>query len=260
VTQTAANRWIVKPRTVPDASLRLFAIPFAGGNASVFQQWPQFLPDDVEVCAVQFPGRQQRASEAPFTRMPLAVQALETALAPLLDLPFVIFGNCTGSLAAFELARRLRRRSGIEPLALIVSCSRAPQMPDRDVPIHASPDDELFEELNRLGGTPPAIIEHPELRVLMLPTLRADFELAETYAYRDDEPLHCPLFVFGGTEDGIVAAEELDAWRAQTTGRFSLEMLEGGHYLIETARAELLARISAALDDVMAEQWQPRNA
>jgi medium-chain acyl-[acyl-carrier-protein] hydrolase len=254
VTQNVANRWIVKPGPVPDARLRLFAVPFAGGNASVFQQWPPLLSDDVELCAVQFPGRQQRASEAPFKRMPLAVQALEGALAPLLDLPFVIFGNCTGSLAAFELARRLRSRSAVEPLALIVSCCRAPQMPDRDTPIHPLSDDELLKELNRLGGTPPAIIDHPELRALMLPTLRADFELAETYAYREDEPLRCPLFVYGGKQDSIVAPEELDGWREQTTGRFSVEMLDGGHYLIETARAEMLTRIAAALDDVMAEE------
>jgi medium-chain acyl-[acyl-carrier-protein] hydrolase len=249
-----ASGWIVRPRPVLDARLRLFAIPFAGGNASVFQSWPSLLPEDVEVCAVQFPGRQQRASEPRFTRMPLAVQALETGIAPLRDLPFVIFGNCTGSLAAFELARRLRARAAVEPLALIVSCCRAPQLPDRDAPIHALPDEELLAELNRLGGTPPAIIEHPELRALLLPTLRADFELAETYAYREGPPLGCPIFAFGGTDDRIVAPEELAAWRDQTTGPFSMTMLEGGHYLIETARAELLARVSAVIDGLPAGQ------
>ena len=132
----AVDRWITTFRPNSLARLRLFCLP-AAGNASAFQEWSNLLPGEIDVCAVQLPGRQQRAAEQPYTRMGLAVQALEQAIRPYLDLPFAIFGTCTGSLVGFELAQRLRRTLDIQPSYFFASCCRAPHLPDRDLPIHA---------------------------------------------------------------------------------------------------------------------------
>jgi medium-chain acyl-[acyl-carrier-protein] hydrolase len=243
---TEFDRWIVRHRPNSMASLRLFCFPIAGGNASTFQTWAENLPDDIEVCAVQFPGRQQRASEMPYRRMPLAVQALEKAIRPYLDVPFAIFGTCTGTLVGYELAQRLRRTASVEPIHFFSSCCRAPHMPDRDKPIHGLRDDELWLELDRLGGTPPMVTTHPEMKSMLLPILRADFELAETYHYREVPPLGCPITVFGGLEDEIVSRDEIESWRKHTTGAFQIRMLNGGHYLLEKAEGDLLNLIGSA--------------
>ena len=120
--------------------------------------------------------------EAPVRDLPNLLSAMVVAVAPLLDRPTAIFGNCTGSLIAFELARALEG-GGASLAGLFVSCCRAPQLPDPDPPIHQLSDREIVAELDRLGGTPREVIEHPELLTLLLPTLRADFELAERYVY-----------------------------------------------------------------------------
>jgi len=248
VNAAAAERWIVKPRPNSLARVRMFCFPIAGGNASAFANWPDALPDDVEVCAVQYPGRQQRAAEPPFTRMPLAIHSLEKALGEdYLDLPYAIFGTCTGSFAAYELAQRIVRVHGLQPAHLFISCCRAPHLPDRDAPIHALPEAAMWAELERLGGTPATVSDHPELRALLSPILRADFQLAETYHYRELPPLACPLTAFGGVHDPIVAVDELEPWRAHTTGPFERRMLQGGHYLLDTASDELLRELAQAL-------------
>ena len=163
---------------------------------------------------------------------------------PYLDMPFAIFGTCTGSLVGYELAQRLRRTMGVQPACLFVSCCRAPHLPDRDLPIHALPEDKLWAEIERLGGTPAIVTEHPEMRAMLSPVLRADFELAETYQYRDMRPLDCPVTVFGGSHDRVVSLDELAAWCEHTTGAFETPVLNGGHYLIESARDELLRAIA----------------
>lgn len=241
------DRWIVKPRPNSLARMRLFCFAVAGGNASAFTGWPDALPDDVEVCAIQFPGRQQRITEAPFTRLPLAIHALERAIVPYLDLPFAIFGTCTGSLAGYEFAQRLSRVRAAQPAHLFVSCCRAPHLPDRDRPIHALPEDQLWTELDRLGGTPSIVSENPEMKALLSPLLRADFELAETYHYREALPLSCPITAFAGKHDMIVVADEIAAWARHATGPFRVEVLDGGHYLLDTASDQLLSAISSAL-------------
>jgi medium-chain acyl-[acyl-carrier-protein] hydrolase len=239
-----ADRWITTFRPNSLARLRLFCLPAAGGNASAFQEWSNLLPGEIDVCAVQLPGRQQRAAEQPYTRMGLAVQALEQAIRPYLDLPFAIFGTCTGSLVGFELAQRLRRTLDIQPSYFFASCCRAPHLPDRDLPIHALPGDKLWAEIERLGGTPAIVTEHPEMQAVLSPVLRADFELAETYLYRNSPPLDCPLTVFGGMHDPIVSPVELAGWRDHTTGAFETLMLDGGHYLIDSARDQLVRAIA----------------
>lgn len=243
--------WVVRPRPQLAPRLRLFCIPFAGGNASVFGDWPDRLPGAVEVCAIQMPGRQQRMSEPPLLELGPLVDRLEEALQPHLRAPFAVFGNCTGSLIAFELARRLET-SGHELAQLFVSCCRAPQLPDRDAPVHARSDEEIVAELDRLGGTPREIIDHPELLPLILPTLRADFQLAETYVYADGPPLDAPIAAFGGLQDPIVGDDEIEEWRAQTHGRFSLALVPGDHYVLMSARDSLPAAMAPHLETLTA--------
>ena len=178
--------------------------------------------------------------------MPLAIQALEKAVSEYLDLPFALFGTCTGSLAAYEFAQRVARVRHVQPAHLIVSCCRAPHLPDHDAPLHALAEAQLWEELDRFGGTPPELSEYPELKTMLSPILRADFELAETYHYRPSPPLECPITALAGRHDTIVAPAEIDAWRDHTTAAFAAHVVEGGHYLLASAASELLSEVANA--------------
>jgi medium-chain acyl-[acyl-carrier-protein] hydrolase len=131
---TLNDAWVLCPKPNPQARLRLFCFPYAGGGASRFRLWPDFLPPEVEVCAIQYPGREARLGESPFTQLSPLVQTLASALRLYLNLPFVFFGHSLGALACFELARQLRRQGQPEPLHLFVSGRRAPQVPNPDPP------------------------------------------------------------------------------------------------------------------------------
>jgi medium-chain acyl-[acyl-carrier-protein] hydrolase len=235
----------VKPN--PKAQLRLFCFPYAGGGASIYRTWWQSLPPLVEVRPVQLPGRENRLSEPPFTRVEPLVQAVAEALLPHLNLPFAFFGHSMGAVIAFELARKLRAVINLEPLHLFVAGRIAPHLIDLEPPTYNLPDPELIEELRRLNGTPREALEHPELMHLMLPLLRADFQLVQTYAYVDGAPLDCPVTAFGGLQDPEVSREELAAWREHTTGAFSLRMFEGDHFFLQAAQTQILQIISQEL-------------
>lgn len=185
--------------------------------------------------------------ETPFTRLSPLVEALAQALAPLLDKPFAFFGHSLGALIAFELARQLRRQAGVQPLRLFVSASRAPQIPARHRPIHALPEPELLIELRRLNGTPGEILQNAELMQIMLPVLRADFALYETYAYATEPPLNCVISGFGGLEDHRASRGDLEAWRDQTSASFSLRMFPGGHFFLNASQPLLLQTLSQDL-------------
>ena len=232
-TAAASDSWISFRKPGPKTRLRLFCFPYAGAGALIFRTWSDCLPADVEVCPVQLPGRGTRMVERPYTQLSPLVEALAQALAPLLDRPFAFFGHSLGALVSFELARRIRRQYGVHPVRLFVSAGRAPQILHRGLPIHTLPDKEFLMELRRLNGTPSELLDHAELMELMLPLLRADFAVYETYQYSSEAPLNCPISAFGGLQDNKVSDSDLDAWRVQTSVSFSLRMFPGDHFFLQ---------------------------
>lgn len=241
-----ASRWIVVPRPNREAQLRLFCFPYAGGGATLFSAWPSALPATLEVCAVQLPGRENRLSEAPLTCLPDLIEQLTVALEPWLNKPFAVFGHSLGAVIAFEWARRLRPWH--QPVHVFLSACPAPDTP-RPAPLRGLPDGAFIEGLqNRYRQIPQAILQNSEMMALLLPMLRADFTLYETYTYVADAPLDCPICVFGGLQDHLTNRQQLAAWRAQTTSDFTQRMFPGAHFFFKTAQAPLLQAIVQALN------------
>jgi medium-chain acyl-[acyl-carrier-protein] hydrolase len=239
--------WVVRARESHAAPLRLFCFPYAGGAANVFHQWSSLLPPSIEVCAVQPPGRGSRLLEEPFTDLVELVRAAAGALLPYMDRPFALFGHSMGALVAFELARLLRREWLRGPLCLFVGGRCAPQIPETRPPLHALPEPQLLKELELMNGTPEEVLAHPDLMKLMLPLLRGDFSVAETYRYTDEPPLDCPITAFGGLGDVGVSRQGLEAWEAQTRVAFSLHMLAGDHFFLHTAERSLLDVVASEM-------------
>jgi len=246
----AHDNWIVYRRLNPQACLRLFCFSYAGGGASVYRTWANNLPLAVELCPVQLPGRENRLKEPAYTQLEPLVESLLQALQPYLDMPFAFFGHSMGGLISFELARRLRR-SETRPAQLFISGRRAPQVPDREPPIHHLPKAEFIKELRRLQGTPEAVLQNAELMELVLPCLRADFSVCETYIHSASAPLECPISVFGGVDDSKITLEDLAAWREHTQGALVLRTFPGDHFFLHTARASLLQALHSDLVDVL---------
>ena len=246
-----ASSWILRPEPKPKARLRFFCFPYAGGGASAFASWVHLMPPEVEICAVQLPGRETRLGEKPFVRLPVLVQALRESLRPYLHGPFAFFGHSMGALICFELTRELRRARLPGPVHLFVSGHRAPHLPDPDPPIHQLPASAMVAELRRRYDTPETLIQNPELLELLLPVLRADLAVCETYLYSAEDALDSPITVYGGLEDPKVSRQELAAWRSQTRGVFDLRMFPGKHFFPQTAELFVLQSLGDDLKRVL---------
>ncbi|UGQ48163.1 thioesterase II family protein [Massilia endophytica] len=240
------SRWLVR-RAEGMPAFRLFCFHHAGGNASAFEGWQHALPG-VEVCALQLPGRGMRFNEAPLRELAEAARALAgpvTQAAPAL--PFAFFGHSMGALLAFELARFLAREGLPQPVRLIASGCEAPRLRSRTRRLHRLDDAELIASLRRFGGAPEELLGNRELMELLLPTIRADFELAETYGYVEAPRLGMPIDVLAGRGDTHVAAGNLAGWQEESCAGGATHWFDGGHFFITSARREVTAAVAELL-------------
>jgi len=235
---------MIYPKSNPQSRLRLFCFPYAGGTAAVFRNWSQYLPSEIEVCAIQYPGRGNRFAEPLSEDVVDVINAVYSDLQPLLKKPFAFFGHSMGALVSYEFARRLQQEKQPEPLQLFVSGCNAPHERNVDEFTHNLPEPEFIAELRRLQGTPADVLDNADLMQLMTPIIRADFKASQTYKYLPGPPLECSLRAFGGLEDEKVTREKLEAWSEHTRGSFRAQMLPGDHFLLNTSPS-LLTRIIA---------------
>jgi surfactin synthase thioesterase subunit len=201
------------------------------------------ISPEIEICPVQLPGREERMREAPFAHMQPLVEAAARALEPYLHTPFAFFGHSMGAMISFELTRYLRRQGWPLPLQLFVSGFSAPQLPLALPSMHELPDEEFLAALVNLNGTPASVLEDNGLMRMLMPLLRADFAVYETYTYLAEAPLDLPISAYGGLRDTRAPRQALEEWRAQTTKRYTVRMYDGDHFFLHSKRSILLQGI-----------------
>lgn len=237
------NSWIVKPKPNPEAQLKFICLPFAGGSSNSFRTWAQHLPKQIELLAIEIPGRGQRLGEELRTRIGELVPDIATALRDELDRPFALFGHSMGTLLGLELVHHMRSHFELEPVHLFFSGRGAPDLPNREKPIHQLPEEEFVNHIRNYNGTPKEVLEHEELMELMIPILRADFEVCETYSYQKRPKFSCPLSVYGGLQDSDAPRQNMQAWAHHSTGPFNLRMFPGDHFFFLQNTQALLGSI-----------------
>lgn len=225
-----AVRWL--DASPSRARLRLYCLPHAGGGAVSYLPWSRRLAPDIEVVAIRLPGREARHRERPARRLGQLVPAVTRILGTNADLPFAVFGHSLGALLAFEACRELARLDLAQPMRLLVSGRSAPQVPPRVAPIHDAPNEALYQRLRDMGGTPPELLADPEVMAGLLPTLRADLEVAETYECRPGPSLNVPISVFSGAQDRFVDSRDLEAWGEHSRVGCRVRVYQGRHFFL----------------------------
>jgi medium-chain acyl-[acyl-carrier-protein] hydrolase len=240
--------WLLEAPTKKPGRCRLFCFPYAGGGASLFTAWNSLSPA-AEVVAVQLPGRENRLREPPATRLEDIVPSLLEAIEPQLFGPWAVFGHSFGGLLAYETARAAVRDGHHQPEAVFVSACRPPDVESRFPKLlHTLSDEELIAALEDLGASPSPILSDPEMRRLVLPAVRADIELCETYEFVPDDVLEAPIVAFSGADDHHADPAEMKRWREFTHGSYNQRIVPGGHFFLKTDPALLVAQLKELLN------------
>jgi surfactin synthase thioesterase subunit len=243
---TAAKRWFLTPKPLPDADYQLFCLSYAGGGAPVYRSWPAALGERIEIDAAVLPGRPGRGAEPP----EVDPDALAAAIADRADRPFALYGHSMGALLGFEVVRALRRRGERLPERLFVGGHAAPDTSragDVYDGLSFLDDDGLLDRLVAAGGLPAAVLGERELLELLLPVFRADFGWLDGYAYTPEPALPVPVTAFAGVDDPSAPPRVMREWARHTSAEFALHALPGGHFFLDEQLPALSTLIRAGL-------------
>jgi acyl transferase domain-containing protein/surfactin synthase thioesterase subunit/acyl carrier protein len=262
--------WLVATSPNPAATVRLFCFPFAGGGSAVYRVWNDRIAQSIEVVAVEPPGRLGRIDQKPVSDIQLFATQAARAMRPLLDKPYAVFGHCLGGLTMYETVRQLQREDQRLPIHVFVSGSRPPDLTDQEgpferllqdrllrnrrydpfLPIHQQPEDVFAEviRLFRIDSTE-QMLKNPELRALVLPVVRAEFEMAFAYRHRREAPWNFPITCFNGADDLYVTRADILSWGRFTTASFQVHIRQGEHFLLVDDSDFLLRAINRDIAD-----------
>jgi pyochelin biosynthesis protein PchC len=238
---TDTDLWVRRYHPADDAATRLLCLSHAGGSASYFFGVSRALAPEIDVLAVQYPGRQDRLREPCLRSVHDLADGLLPAVLPLMDRPLAIFGHSLGATVGYELARRLEQ-SGFIPAALFASGRPAPSR-SRMERTHLRDDAGLLAAMKELGGTESALLEDEDVLAMVMPAIRGDYVAAETYTPGPGSKLSCPIFALTGDRDPKATVAEAEAWRDHTEGDFELSVFPGGHFYLNDVVPDILAKI-----------------
>ena len=245
---------IYQPR--PHASSRVLLLPHAGGSASFFRPWSNIFSPEVEVVAIQYPGRENRLQDPLVDSMAALVQQLVPQLRPVLDKPFLLFGHSMGGAVAYELYLALARQQLPLPRHLVISASEGPGLQPTGN-WHLQSDEQLLAELSRLNGTQVCFASFPELASLILPLLRNDYRLIETYQpVLTQPPIDCDLTIMLGMADQELSLQDALAWQSVTSRTFTVQQFAGDHFYLRQQFPAISSELSKllALSPIRAER------
>ncbi|GAB1511631.1 thioesterase II family protein [Actinophytocola sp. KF-1] len=247
---TDTDLWVRRFHPADDAATRLICLSHAGGSASYFFGVSRALAPEIDVLAVQYPGRQDRLREPCLRSIHDLADGLLPAVLPLADRPLTIFGHSLGATLGYELARRLEQ-SGVIPTALFASGRPAPHR-TRLERTHLRDDAGLLAAMKALGGTEAALLDDEDVRAMVMPAIRGDYVAAETYVHRPGSPLRCPIYALTGDNDPKVTVAEAEAWREHTSAEFELTVFPGGHFYLNDVVPDILGKLRAHARSVSA--------
>lgn len=243
------NNWYLIPKPCANPVMRLICFPYAGGSASSYLNWSSWLPSEIELVAIQPPGRTTRISETPFCNLRELVAELVKSFSVVTTAPFVFFGHSLGARLAFELMVQCEKAGLRLPQHFIASGSRGPQIPLREPSTHSLTDEEFIKELKNLDGAGASIYENSELMELCLPLLRADFKASDTYLFEDSHTFNCRLSTLGGTEDNDVTKADLDSWGKFYSDYINSYLVKGDHFFVDKNEATVKEYISKIIEN-----------
>ncbi|MEM9341209.1 MAG: thioesterase domain-containing protein [Bacteroidota bacterium] len=228
---------------------QVFCFPFAGGSAAIFKPWLN-KSEEAEYIPVELPGRGIRMMETPIAEMQELIDLIIPDLMEVATTPFVFFGHSLGAVIGFQLAWTLQERQLPIPDLLVVAGRHAPHKADPSTLKSGLNDQEMMDELKRLNGTPKEVLENKEMLKFLMPMIRGDLRLHESFVY-SGQKLSIPMVAHCGTLDDEADMDIMSHWSLTTDKPFQIRQFDGDHFFVQTLGQRYFEALDCTITEII---------
>jgi len=228
----------------------LFCFSYAGGSATVYNKFNQYLDKNIEILPIEYAGRGKRINEEFYPNISCAIDDIYKEVSRHInECEFAFFGHSMGTVIAYEVGKRIKEKCSREPIHIFVSGRYPPHINKKGTRLHLLPDERFKDEILKVGGTPKEVFENKEYAELFIPILRADYKLIELYSFNEDlTKFNSGITVFSGKDDKIVERNELFEWQKYSEYGIDVYEFDGGHFFINNHIKEIVETINTTLN------------
>lgn len=221
--------------------IKLFLIPFSGGNLYSYTKFKEYLPKHIEFIGLELPGRGKRINEPLLSDIDKMTEDLFNQVQKETKGRYMIFGHSLGAILGLLLSRKIENKNLNPPMVLFLSGHKAASLCQ---PIDRSElsNEKLIDMIKEMEGTPMELLKNTEFIDYFIPILKADFKAIVNYNYNSAATLKASIVVLYGRNEGITG-KELISWKAETVGPFSIHEFDGGHFFIFNQTKEVCSLI-----------------
>lgn len=239
------SKWIFKRKDMTSRKMRLFCLPYAGGGAIVYRNWQNKLSEDIEVCPIQLPGRENRLYEPLIDNSKEMVDAIYEGIKDYLDCPFAIFGHSMGGVLAYELALKLEKNHK-KPKVLFMSATTL-DFDFADKTISDFDDEHLKRYLIKSGGTVSEALMNKDFCNIYYPIIRNDYKIIESYKCPRDK-VSCEICAFASKNDTQIPCCKTEDLKRYTND-FKISYFNGNHFFLRSEEDKLCDFINKELKE-----------
>lgn len=226
---------------------RLYCFPHAGGSSISFMPWKKRIDRRIELYPVDIPVTLGPKESLPLSSISTVVEKLSDSLSNHDGIQFSFFGHSLGGLIAFELARSLKKRGLMQPSNIIISGCESPRKHMSSGSVHLLDDHDLIEFIKSFNGITDEIINDKRIMHMLLPKIRADFSLAQSYLYMPSDKIDSDLVILSGREDVRSGDDFLLEWQLETSGKCDFNYFRGDHFFINENLSDIIKLINKKL-------------
>jgi surfactin synthase thioesterase subunit len=223
--------------------MKLFCIPFSGGNAYSYADFKKYLPEEIELINLELPGRGKRIAEKLLTDINSMTRDLYRQVEPMIEDKYSIFGHSLGALLGLTLSSYLAAKNKNLPQILFASGQTAPCLikPDNR---YTLPDNQFIEMLRKMEGTPDELLDDKSFIQYFLPIIKTDFQSIAKYKYVPCvQPLNVRISVLIGNKENIAESDAVK-WQLETSEPIAIHHFVGGHFFIFNQTKEICKLIT----------------
>lgn len=232
--------------------LKIYCFPYLGTGSSVYEKWAGMFGNDVELIAIQPPGREERSNAKPFGSMQELIESLLFHFKEPED-DFIFFGHSFGALMAYEFYTALKQHNKKLPFKLFLSACEAPLKPSNSR-LHELSDTEFIDEIVVKYENSKDVQSRKKALNGNASLVRADVKILETYI-SGKEPIDIPLAVIAGINDHIAGIDKVKSWISLSSNNFSIHYINGGHELIKDHSIEIVEIIKEGINYINANGY-----